>query len=151
MTTIQPAAALPWPPGGLCRVIENLYGWRMQLTLERPAGLNVISAVSPGEVRIGGRQFRSSVIVGARDIIPDWPVRAIADLEPVGMAQVYDLEPEIIILGTGRTMIFPDREIHAMTLARNMGLEVMDTAAACRTFNILVSEERNVVAALVID
>lgn len=123
----------------------------MQLTLERPAGLNVISAVGPGEVRIGGRLLHSSVIVGARDIISDWPVRAITDLDGAGMAPVYDLEPEIIILGTGRAMVFPHREIHALTLARHMGLEVMDTAAACRTFNILISEGRNVVAALVID
>jgi uncharacterized protein len=123
----------------------------MQLTLDQPAGINVISAVSPGEIRIGDRLIRSSVVVGARDIISDWPVAAIGDLGPAEMAAVHALEPEIIILGTGRTLRFPDSRIHAMTLAKNTGLEVMDTAAACRTFNILVSEGRKVVAALVID
>ena len=123
----------------------------MQLTLDQPAGINVINAVSPGEIRIGDRLIRTSVVVGARDIISDWPVPAIGVLGPADMAAVYALEPEIIILGTGRAMRFPDNEIRAMTLARNVGLEVMDTAAACRTFNILVSEGRKVVAALVID
>lgn len=123
----------------------------MQLTLDRPAGINIINAVSPGEIRIGERLIRSSAIIGARDIISDWPVSAMPELDTDAMESALALEPEIVILGTGRSMVFPGRDIYAQALSRNVGLEVMDTAAACRTFNILVTEGRSVVAALIVD
>lgn len=123
----------------------------MQLTLDRPAGINIISAVSPGEIRIGERIIRSSVIIGVRDINSEWPVAAMPDLDADAMETVLALEPEIIVLGTGRAMVFPSPDIYAQALSRGVGLEVMDTAAACRTFNILATEGRSVVAALVVD
>jgi uncharacterized protein len=123
----------------------------MQLTLDSQAGINTISAVSPGEIRIGERRIRSSVLVGVRDIIADWPVPAISNVDAAAMDAIFALEPEIVILGTGRTLVFPDAGIGALALSKNIGMEVMDTAAACRTFNILASEGRQVVAGLVIE
>lgn len=123
----------------------------MQLTLDSQAGINTISAVSPGEIRIGERRIRSSVLIGVRDIIADWPVPAISNLDAAAMDAIFALEPEIVILGTGRTLVFPDVGIRALALSRNIGMEIMDTAAACRTFNILANEGRHVVAGLVIE
>ncbi len=123
----------------------------MRLDLDRPAGINVINAVSPGEICVGNRVIRTSVIIGADDIIPDWPVSSMRDVDKDSLAPVLALAPDILLLGTGRTLAFPDRELHADILARNIGLEVMDTSAACRTYNILVAEGRRVIAALIVE
>jgi len=123
----------------------------MRLDLDRPAGINMIRAVSPGEIRVGDRVIRTSVIIGAEDIIPDWPVSSTRDLDESSLAPVLALAPDILLLGTGSALVFPGRDIHAGVLARNIGLEVMDTPAACRTYNILVAEGRKVIAALIVD
>jgi len=111
----------------------------------------MIRAVSPGEIRVGDRVIRTSVIIGAEDIIPDWPVSSTRDLDESSLAPVLALAPDILLLGTGSALVFPGRDIHAGVLARNIGLEVMDTPAACRTYNILVAEGRKVIAALIVD
>ena len=64
---------------------------------------------------------------------------------------MLELEPEIVLLGSGRRLVFPRQEIFGQVLGRNIGLEIMDTAAACRTFNILAAEGRRVAAALILD
>jgi len=123
----------------------------MRLDLDRPAGVNIIHAVSPGEIRIGDRVIRTSVIIGAEDIIPDWPVSSTRDIDEDSLTRVLALEPDVLLLGTGRKLVFPAARIHAGILARNIGLEVMDTPAACRTYNILVAEGRRVIAALIVE
>ncbi len=123
----------------------------MRLTLDQPANVNLITAVSPGEIRVGEQVIRTSVIIGTRDIIPDWPAASMDRLDATDIAPVLELEPEIVLLGSGRRLVFPPQEIHGQVLARHIGLEVMDTAAACRTFNILAAEGRRVAAALILD
>lgn len=123
----------------------------MRLDLDRPAGVNIIHAVSAGEIRVGDRLIRTSVIIGAEDIIPDWPVSSTQDIDESSLASVLALEPDILLLGTGRNLVFPSARVHAGILARNIGLEVMDTPAACRTYNVLAAEGRRVIAALIID
>jgi len=88
------------------------------------------------------------MIVSAREIVPDWPATTIDQIDERSMAPILAMGPEIILLGTGDSVEFPDRRLMAGIMARRVGLEVMDTAAACRTFNILVGEDRQVVAAL---
>ena len=127
---------------------QKHYGASMQLHLDRVHGINFISAVGPGEVRIADRTFRDSMIVSAREIVPDWPATTIDQIDERSMAPILAMGPEIILLGTGDSVEFPDRKLMAGIMARRVGLEVMDTAAACRTFNILVGEDRQVVAAL---
>ena len=127
---------------------QNHYGAGMQLHLDRVNGINFISAVGPGEVRIGDRIFQDSIIVSAHEIVPDWTVTTIDEIDERSIAPILAMEPEIILLGTGDSVRFPDRRLMAGILARRIGLEVMDTAAACRTFNILVGEDRQVAAAL---
>ncbi|MGD8965375.1 MAG: MTH938/NDUFAF3 family protein [Gammaproteobacteria bacterium] len=123
----------------------------VRLTLDQPSNVNLITAVSPGEIRVGERVIRTSVIIGTRDIIPDWPVASMQRIDETDIAPVLELEPEILLLGSGRQLVFPRQEIYGQVLGRNIGLEVMDTAAACRTFNILAAEGRRVAAALILD
>jgi uncharacterized protein len=119
----------------------------MQLTRDS-AAVNFIRAWEPGRVRIAERWITGNVIVGTDQIIEGWTsarphALSIADLEPA-----LNLEPTIIVLGTGTERLLPDVELMADVAARSVGLEIMSTPAACRTFNVLLGEQRRVVAAL---
>jgi len=120
----------------------------MKLTLHRPAGINLVRGYEPGEIRVGERPVRTSLLVSAGQLITDWPPERIGDLRPEHVATILELEPEIVLLGSGPSQHFPDPALLAPLLERGIGIEVMDTGAACRTYNVLVSEERRVVAAL---
>jgi len=122
----------------------------MRLDLDRPTGINIVRAVAPGEILVGDRVIRTSVIIAATAMIPAWPVSSTRDIDELSLAPAMDLRPDILLLGTGSVLTFPDQEVHASVLSRNIGLEVMATAAACRTYNILAAEGRNVVAALIL-
>jgi len=130
------------------RVIR--YGNRMRLNLESAAGQNLIRAYAPGEVRIGERTFRSSVVVAANTLLEAWRPRSAAELEPPDLEPVLDLAPEVLLLGTGARQQFPSREVLARLYGARVGFEVMDTGAACRTYNVLLAEGRVVVAALIV-
>jgi uncharacterized protein len=108
----------------------------------------LVQAYGPEGIRIGARLYSRGLILAPQRIVEDWgPVRM--ELLDAGHIQpLIDLQPEVIVLGTGRSQVFPDPAVYAGLLAGRIGFEVMDTGAACRTYNILVSEGRRVVAAL---
>ena len=93
--------------------------------------------------------YDSSIIVSAKQVIPDWPVNTVENITEEHLVKVLDLQPELVLIGTGAKQAFiPPRQL-MFFYSRNVGVEVMTTDAACRTFNVLVSESRNVVAALI--
>jgi len=83
-------------------------------------------------------------------IIPDWRPQMLAELRAQDLAEVLALEPEVVLLGTGQTLRFPSPELFSAFHSTAIGIEVMDTGAACRTYNILAVEGRQVVAALLL-
>ncbi len=102
--------------------------------------------VEPGEVRIGSRTIRQDVVITPEHDILDWPSGNVARLEESDFASLLALEPEVIVLGTGWQSVIPPRELVFAMARRGIGFETMTTPAACRTFNILVQEERRVAA-----
>ncbi len=96
----------------------------------------------------GNACLTESFIITRQDLTSDWSPESLEQLEPQHLTTLLAYEPELILLGTGARLRFPSGETMARVQQAGVGLEVMDTAAACRTFNILVSEGRNVVAAL---
>jgi len=123
----------------------------MRFSLDQAPGAQLVSAWAPGEIRVGPHRFRHSVVLKPGiDPLP-WPVTTPAALTAESLALALDLEPDVLLLGTGTALRFPDPAIYAHVLARGVGMEVMDTGAACRTYNILVAEDRPVVAAIIID
>jgi uncharacterized protein len=119
----------------------------MQLSRDSSAA-NFIRAWEPGRVRIADRWITGNVLVGNDAVLESWTTTAanrltIAELEPA-----LALQPTIIVLGTGTERLLPDVELMAAVAARSVGLEIMNTPAACRTFNVLLQEQRRVVAAL---
>lgn len=111
---------------------------------------NTISAYAPGEITINEVVIRTSVIVTPGQIITDWLPERFEELDATHLARLEELTPEVIVIGTGNTLRFPDPRYTAGFLTQGIGVEVMDTNAACRTYNILLSEDRNVVAVLLI-
>lgn len=122
----------------------------MQFHLDQHATANLITHVGPDGIRVGQHLITRSAIVSATALIPDWPVTTIQALDWEALAPALSLAPEILILGTGARAVFPAPGLYAELASRGIGLEAMDTAAACRTYNVLVHEDRPVVAALIL-
>ena len=112
---------------------------------------NVFTGHGAGYVRLGVVEYRENLIVTTDKIATGWASAGFEALTAEDFAAVAALEPEVVILGTGTTLRFPHpRLTRALTDAR-IGLEVMDTPAACRTFNILAAEGRKVAAAIFVE
>ena len=109
----------------------------------------LIQLYEAGRIVINGRDFQDSLIVAPERLIPGWRPRAVAELTSEDFTPVVELGPQILILGTGPTQIFPAPGVLIQAYQRGMGLEIMDTGAACRTYNILMAEGRRVAAALI--
>jgi len=120
----------------------------MKIHLETGGGQNVIRAYGPGRVTINQDVYATSLILSPDRIIPDWPPRVFAEVRQEHFAIISDMQPEVLILGTGKHLQFPPPDITQELVKANIGIETMDTGAACRTYNILMSEGRRVVAAL---
>jgi uncharacterized protein len=124
----------------------------LKLHADRFDGVNAISGYTQHSVTINGALWRSSAIVPHRGDVLPWPhPAAVQDLLPEHFAAVAALEPELVVFGSGAVLRFPPAAALRTLMARRIGVEAMDTAAACRTYNILVGEGRRVVAALWLD
>jgi uncharacterized protein len=119
----------------------------MQLTRDSGA-LHFIRAWEPGRLRVADRWLAGNVIVGSEHIIEGWTTSAPADLRLADLEPALALSPTIVLLGTGTERLLPDVELMAALAERSVGLEIMNTPAACRTFNVLLQEQRRVVAVL---
>jgi uncharacterized protein len=122
----------------------------MKLQLENPAGTNLVRSYGPGQVRIGDTSHACSIIVTANAVIAPWRPQAAADLSPADLEPLLGLGPEVVLLGTGARQQFPDPQVLRILYEQRIGVEIMDTSAACRTYNVLVTEGRNVAAALIV-
>ena len=108
---------------------------------------NSIRAYEQGRIQVNETIVDRHVVVTAERLIADW-APAFAELRPAHLEALRDLEPEVLLLGTGARLRFPGPDCMSVFLQQGVGVEVMDTAAACRTYNILLGEGRRVVAAL---
>jgi uncharacterized protein len=120
----------------------------MQFTLQEGSNSNLIRSYSPQEIRIGEHSIRSSCIVTADSLVTDWPPETLDALTVEHLSAIFELRPELVLLGTGPQHRFAPSPIRTAFASRSIGVESMDLGAACRTFNVLVQEERRVAAAL---
>ena len=122
----------------------------LKLHRETPTALNTFTGYGQGYVKVNDRRIEKSVVVLPERIIADWPATSFEALAPEHLAALADLGLEILLLGTGAQLRFPPPEILRPLARSGVGVEVMDVQAACRTYNILVAEERKVAAALLL-
>ena len=123
----------------------------MKLHLEEPAGRNLVSGYGEHYVAVNGVRHQASVVVAPGSLIENWLAGGFSALTADHFASLLALKPAIVLLGTGARLRFPPPPLTRALADANVGCEVMDTYAACRTYNILVAEGRRVVAALIVD
>jgi uncharacterized protein len=121
----------------------------MKFHLAAPSG-NVVTGLGPGWVRIGASEYRANLVLTAQSIESDWAPAGFDALTEADFERLAVTRPDVVLLGTGGAIRFPAPALTRPLAAAQVGLEVMDTAAACRTFNILAAEGRRVVAALIL-
>ena len=122
----------------------------MKIEREQATGRNTFTGYGKGYVEVGGARHSESLVVSGDRLVTSWPAHSVAALCADHMAAIVELKPEIVLLGTGATFTFPEPALLAPLYQAGIGVEVMDTPAACRTYNILLGEGRNVVAALIV-
>lgn len=120
----------------------------MKMTQDFGSATHLITGYEPGMVRINETRHSTSLIVTPEHVDTGWAPRSFEELDLACFRSLLDDPPEIVILGTGATLRFPSREILRAFRERQIGFEVMDTGAACRTYNIIMAEGRPVAAAL---
>ena len=114
------------------------------------AGVNLISRHEPGSVWVNSAAWPRSVLVPWRGEALAWPPSGLAALTAAHFEAVLALQPEVVICGSGARLAFVAPGLYRALIERRIGIETMDTAAACRTYNVLASEGRSVVAALLV-
>jgi len=115
------------------------------------AGVNVISRQEPGRVWVGTVPFTSSVVVPWQGEVRAWEAARFDGLTAAHFERIAALAPEVVLFGSGSRLRFPSPALIRALIERRIGFETMDSAAACRTYNVLVSERRSVVAAILIE
>jgi uncharacterized protein len=119
----------------------------MKFHLQTPT-TNIVTGCGDGWVRVGASEYRENLVLLPDEVITGWAASGFDALTEDDLAGLLASRPEIVLLGTGAIQRFPHPRLLAPLTAARVGVEVMDTRAACRTFNILVGEGRRVAAAL---
>lgn len=122
----------------------------MRFEMDHGSHQQAITGYGPDWVRVGERTFRQSLIVTPVEIISDWPPQSFAALTAAHFDCIAALKPEIVLLGAGGRQRFPAPALLRALLAAGVGVEAMTTAAACRTYNVIMLEGRRVAAALLL-
>jgi uncharacterized protein len=123
----------------------------LKLQSDPHSGANTITGYGPGYVEINQTPYSHPVFLSSNGAIAEWPVESFEGLAATHFAQMVDLKPELILIGTGARQRFPNPELLKPLISAKIGFEVMNSQAACRTYNILVGEGRQVVLALIVE
>lgn len=123
----------------------------MELTEHTAGNHHQIRGIEPNRVFVSDQWYESSLVVGARYLDTDWPVASLDDLEDTHIAALVELRPELVVFGVGQRQQFLPRAIQLGFIRQGIGVECMTLDAAARTFNVLMSEDRRALAALIIN
>lgn len=122
----------------------------MHLWLHGPDSEFFVRRCGAATITVGERELGRSFILSRDVLVADWGVTDVMSLVEADLDPILRLEPDVVLLGSGSSLRFPSPQMRAAFLARGMGLEVMDNAAAARTYNVLASEGRKVAAAFIL-
>ena len=123
---------------------------RMKLHLDSATGVNVVRSYDASGITVNETRYTTSIILSADRVTVDWSVTRVSDFDESSCQPILEHDADIVLLGTGSELRWVEPRLIAWFASRGMGLEVMDTMAACRTFNILAAEQRRVCAALML-
>jgi uncharacterized protein len=123
----------------------------VKLQSDPHSGANTITGYGDGYIEINKIPYSHAVLLSSDGEILEWAVKSFEELSPADFTQMATLKPELIIIGTGKRQRFPKPELLKTLIDAKLGFEVMDSQAACRTYNILVGEGRQVLLALIVE
>ena len=123
----------------------------MKLQSDPHSGANTITGYGDGYVEINKIPYAHGVLLSSDGAISNWSAKTFDALEASHFAQMVDLKPELILIGTGSRQHFPKPALLKPLIEAKIGFEIMDSQAACRTYNILVGEGRQVLLALIVE
>jgi uncharacterized protein len=124
---------------------------RMKFAEADPGDGHLINGYAPGRVVVDGRSYREGLIVSPERIVEGWGPAAAGELTVDHIRDLLALEPQVIVIGTGQRQVFPSPAVYAAAMQCGVGVEIMDTGAACRTYNIVMAEGRRIAAGLIVD
>ena len=122
----------------------------MSLTLDDNQAKFQIRGYKAGQIQVNEKIYTESLIISPNHLLEHWGPKNISDLTPTHIEIAAQTKPAVLIIGTGEKLIFPNIELYGELINQGIGIEIMDTAAACRTYTILTAENRRVVAALIL-
>ncbi|WP_430390389.1 Mth938-like domain-containing protein [Dyella sp. 20L07] len=122
----------------------------MDLSLDRPDNYLFVRRVGTHSVTVVDREFTASFLLAPDRAVEHWPVAASSELDASHVDAILEMKPELVVLGTGERQVFPAAAFLAGFLRKGIGVEVMDNAAAARTYDLLAAESRRVVAAFIL-
>jgi uncharacterized protein len=120
----------------------------MRLVLDSDPRIHLVRGYGGGEIHIGEQRFARPLIITPERLILDWNASSFLDLDEPQLEALFALEADVILLGAGDTQMFPSARVRASFRVHGVALECMTLGAACRTYNILASEQRPVAAGL---
>lgn len=120
----------------------------MKLHLTKTGNQNTFTGHGPGYVAVNGLHYEQALVVMAGQVRTDWKVSDFDALTEAHFDYFLELKPEVLLLGTGNQQRFPHPRLYRRLIEAGIGIECMDTAAVCRTYSILVAEDRHVIAAV---
>ena len=123
----------------------------MKLQSDPHSGANTITGYGDGYVEINRTPYGHAVLLSSDGEILEWAVKSFDELSAGDFSQMVTLKPELILIGTGTRQRFPRPELLKTLIEAKIGFEIMDSQAACRTYNILVGEGRQVLLALIVE
>lgn len=123
----------------------------MKFHLSNHPGQNIFTAHGTGYVQVNEQRFEQPVIVTPVEIFNDWPARSFAALTEADFSYFLTLKPEVLLLGSGEQHRFAHPKLYRALTDAGIAVEFMSTPAACRTFNILMAEDRKVVAGILFE
>ena len=123
----------------------------MKFQPDRADGVNLVTRQEPGRIWVGQGAYPHSLLVPWQGEVQPWDASRLEDLTPGHFERVLALRPELLIFGSGRRLRFVAPALLRALIEARVGVETMDTSAACRTFNVLAGEGRSVVAALLLE
>ena len=123
----------------------------LKLQSDPHSGANTITGYGDGYVEINQTPYKHSVLLSSDGATLEWSAKSFNDLQLSHFSQMVDLKPELILIGTGSRQQFPKPELLKGLISAKIGFEIMDSQAACRTYNILVGEGRKVLLALIVE
>ena len=123
----------------------------MKLQSDPHSGTNAITGYGDGYVEINKAPYHHAILLSSDGAILPWAIESFDARTPNDFSQLIDLKPELILIGTGKRQRFPKPELLKELIKARIGFEIMDSQAACRTYNILVGEGRQVALALLVE